>query len=64
MMWPLKRKIHKADQYFNEKFKVPMGREAFTVVTEAHARRHEFPELSGPELVRLMYWGTSGAVEN
>jgi hypothetical protein len=58
-----RRKTHKSDEYFRQKFTVPMGREAFCTVTEAHAIRHRFPDLSGPELVRLVYWGASGAVE-
>ncbi len=61
-MWPFKRKrSHKADEYFQQKFKEHMGREAFDTVKKAHAMRHRYPDLSGPELVRMVYWGTSGA---
>ena len=57
------RKPHKADEYFRAKFQQPMGREAFAIVAEAWSNRHKYPDLSGPELVRLVYWGASGASE-
>jgi hypothetical protein len=63
MIWPFKRKKHQADEYFRRKFKEPMGREAFKILYEARSIRHQYPDLSGPELVRLVYWGASGARE-
>ena len=56
-------KRHPADEYFKAKFHEPMGREAHAIVFEAHTLRHRYPDLSGPELVRLVYWGASGSVE-
>jgi hypothetical protein len=58
-----KRSPHKADGYFDRKFGEPMGREAFGIVSEAYGIRHQYPALSGPELVRLVYWGASGSSE-
>jgi hypothetical protein len=55
---------HKADTYFSEKFlRGQMGKEAFGIVSEAYRVRHRYPGLSGPELVRLVYWGASGSTE-
>ncbi|QIG70757.1 hypothetical protein EVB91_206 [Rhizobium phage RHph_I1_18] len=56
-------KSHKADEYFKAKFRERMGREAFRIVYAARSIRHQYPDLSGPELVRLVYWGASGAKE-
>ena len=47
------RKAHKSDEYFSAKLKLPMGREAFTVVTEARSIRHKYPDLSGSEMGML-----------
>ena len=60
-MWPFRRKPHKADEYFRQKFAVSMGREAHRIVFQAYDIRHQYPDLSGPELIRLVYWGASGA---
>lgn len=54
-------KKHQADEYFREKFRHSMGNEAFCTLMEANRIRHQHPDLSGPELVRLVYWGASGA---
>lgn len=54
--------VHKADAYFAKRFWSARGHGGSEVVAEAHAMRHRFPDLSGPELVRLAYWGASGAV--
>lgn len=53
---------HQADAYFAQKFRSAHRHGGSVVVAEAHAMRHRFPDLSGPELVRLAYWGASGAV--
>jgi hypothetical protein len=63
MIWPFKRRSHSADQYFAGKFRESMGREAHATVCTAFALRHQYPDLSGPELVRLVYWGGSGAAQ-
>lgn len=55
-----KSKPHIADEYFKYKFREPMSSEARNIVFDAHSIRHKYPELSGPELVRLVYWGASG----
>ncbi|QIG67720.1 hypothetical protein PP747_gp019 [Rhizobium phage RHph_Y38] len=55
-----KRKPHQADAYFKAKLREQMGKEAFHIVCEAKRIRHQYPDLSGPELVRLVYWGASG----
>lgn len=61
-MWPFKpRKPHQADEYFKMKFREPLDREAWSILMEAKSIRHEYPDLSGPELVRLVYWGASGS---
>lgn len=66
-MWPFKK--HKADSYFKAKFreighpKHQSGLEAYKIVLEAHYIRHQYPDLSGPELIRLVYWGASGSIE-
>lgn len=60
-MWPFRRKAHQADEYFRAKFRERMGDDAYKIVFEARHIRHQYPELSGPELVRLVYWGASGA---
>ena len=59
-MWPFRK--HKADEYFREKWKRerPNTREGWYVLAEAERIRHQYPDLSGPELVRLVYWGASG----
>lgn len=69
-MWPFRRKKHKADEWFKHKFREignprwESGKEAWRIVQEAYFVRHRYPELSGPELVRLVYWGASGSVED
>ena len=60
-MWPFHRKRHRADEYFKEKFRQPLGREAHSILFEARHIRHQYPDLDGPELVRLVYWGASGS---
>lgn len=55
---------HKTDEYFRAKFKEPMSREAHDILFEAQSIRHQYPNLSGPELVRLVYWGASGTKED
>ena len=62
MAWSLFKK-HKSDDYFKEKFKEPMGREARIIVTEARRIRHRHPDLTGVQLVRLVYWGAPGEDE-
>jgi hypothetical protein len=57
----LRRPPHKADEYFKFKFRQPMGVEAHRIVCEAYSIRHQYPDLDGPELVRLVYWGASGS---
>jgi len=54
-------RAHKSDEYFRSKFRDCMSREAHAIVFEARSIRHSYPELSGPELVRLVYWGASGS---
>jgi hypothetical protein len=54
---------HIADEYFKAKFMEQMGAEARAVVFKARSIRHKYPNLSGPELVRLVYWGASGSAE-
>ncbi len=56
-----KRRRHKSDEYFKAKFREPMSSDAFNILNEACHIRHEYPDLSGPELVRLVYWGASGS---
>lgn len=56
-------KPHKADAYFKAKFNERMGPEAHRIVFEAQSLHHQYPDLSGPELVRLVYWGTSGSTD-
>lgn len=55
-----KKKSHQADEYFKHKFKERMSTESYRIVFEAHSIRHDYPDLSGPELIRLVYWGASG----
>ena len=56
-------KRHKADAYFKAKQEEWLSREALDIIFEAKRIRHRYPELSGPELVRLVYWGASGSAE-
>lgn len=63
MIGLFRRKRHQADEYFKNKFREPMGREAHATVFTARSIRHRHPDLSGPELVRLVYWGASGSAE-
>jgi hypothetical protein len=51
---------HKADEYFKHKLLEAETEEARKLFLEAKAIRHTYPDLSGPELVRLVYWGASG----
>jgi hypothetical protein len=62
-MWPFKRRTHKADEYFRHKLRERMSAESSKIVWEARSIRHQYPDLSGPELVRLVYWGASGTPE-
>jgi hypothetical protein len=54
-------KPHQADEYFRQKFRERLTLESHRVVFTARKIRHQHPDLSGPELVRLVYWGASGA---
>ncbi|QIG76543.1 hypothetical protein EVC27_018 [Rhizobium phage RHph_I1_6] len=55
-----RRKPHQADLYFKRKFREQMRPESYRLVREAHRIRHQYPHLTGPELVRLVYWGSIG----
>jgi hypothetical protein len=55
-----RRPSHKADAYFKQKFRSQLTAEEHNIVFDAYSIRHQYPDLSGPELVRLVYWGTSG----
>lgn len=61
MIWPFRK--HQADAYFRHKFRHegPTTTEGWNTLLEAKWLRHQYPDLSGPELVRLVYWGASGA---
>lgn len=65
MFWPFRRRKHQADEYFRYKWKHerPETKEGWNILMEAQRIRHQYPELSGPELVRLVYWGASGSPE-
>jgi hypothetical protein len=52
---------HPADTYFKQKLTEPMSAESRKLLINAKAIRHSHPDLSGPELVRLIYWGASGS---
>lgn len=56
---------HPADAYFAAKWRdnPPETAEGRQVLGEAQRLRHQHPGLSGPELVRLAYWGASGTQE-
>lgn len=61
-MWPFKRRRqHQADGYFDSLRRARMSRDTRQLVATAWAIRHDYPDLSGPELVRLVYWGVSGS---
>lgn len=51
---------HQSDLYFKQKFNERLEYESHQILREAQRIRHQHPTLSGPELVRLVYWGTSG----
>lgn len=63
-MWPFRK--HQADEYFRFKLRYerPHTKEGWDALLEAKSIRHKYPDLSGPELVRLAYWGTSGTPES
>lgn len=63
LFWP-RSEPHKADEYFDHKLMEPLSRESRRIVGEAYRLRHQYPDLSGPELVRLVYWGASGSKED
>lgn len=63
ILWSSRRK-HPADAYFRHKFLEQMQPDSYRIVCAAYNIRHDYPDLSGPELVRLVYWGASGASEN
>lgn len=69
-MWTFALRVHKADEYFKSKFREignpswESGKEALKIVEEAWFIRHRYPDLSGPELIRLVYWGASGATDD
>lgn len=65
-MWPFKRKPKsEARQYLDEKFADPtLSREGRDIIREATTLSYQHPDLSGPELIRLAYWGASGASPN
>jgi hypothetical protein len=48
------------DAYFKLKLLEAENKEARELVLEAYALRHNHPNLSGPELLRLAYWGAAG----
>lgn len=54
---------HIADEYFKHKLREDMSLDSRRIVRKAQSVRHQFPSLSGPELVRLVYWGASGSAE-
>ena len=56
-------KRHKSDAYFKMKFNERLDQDAHRILCEAQSLRHQYPGLSGPELVRLVYWGASGSTE-
>lgn len=56
-MFPRK---HQADGYLKHKLLEVETEEGRKTILEAIAIRHTYPDLSGPELVRLVYWGASG----
>jgi len=62
-MWPFRK--HQADEYFKRKFRYerPETKEGWNALLEAKWISHKYPDLSGPELVRLVYWGASGVSE-
>ena len=64
-MWPFKRKPKsEARQYLDAKFADPtLSREGRDIIREATRLEPLHPELSGPELIRLAYWGTPGAFQ-
>lgn len=48
---------HQADGYFKWKFKQRLSSEAWLLVYHAKQIRHQYPDLTGQELVHLVYWG-------
>lgn len=62
-MWPFRPKPHRADEYFRYKLAHdrPETDEGWDILLAAKRLRHRYSALSGPELVRLVYWGASGA---
>jgi hypothetical protein len=61
--WFKRDKKHQADVFFKQKFKTHLTRDGYKIVEDAYNMRHEYPDLSGPELIRLSYWGVSGNSE-
>ena len=51
---------HQADAYFKQALREVETEEGRKTILEAKSIRHAYPNLSGPELVRLVYWGASG----
>lgn len=47
--------------YLDRKWFDATTKEGRDIVREATALRQLHPDLSGPELIRLAYWGVSGA---
>lgn len=63
MLWIFvkgRSKPHQADEYFKNKFLEPMSNESHAILCTAYFSRHQHPDLTGPELVRLAYWGVVG----
>ena len=50
-------KPHQSDEYFRQKFSQELTRDAWELLNKARDIRHRYPQLTGPELVHLAYWG-------
>lgn len=57
-MWPFRPNPVRA--YLWDKMARTTTKEGAGVVSDAMRLQRKYPDLSGPELIRLAYWGTSG----
>lgn len=48
------------DAYFRAKLREAENKEARDLVLKAQSLGRDHPNLSGPELLRLAYWGAAG----